>query len=152
MLIFSARICPALLGFALSYSDLQAFAQHCSASLGVACPYSDLLDVAHFPSRLQLLAFARAWLPGVLPSRTELENKVRFAFLSRLQQQPQHVQPVQAPEPLVAASDVGTAFVAIVPRRRTSPARAPSSWTRLYTLLTLFEGRRGVSYAWRKTC
>ena len=62
MLIFSARICPALLGFALSYSDLQAFAQHCSASLGVACPYSDLLDVAHFPSRLQLLAFARAWL------------------------------------------------------------------------------------------
>ena len=62
MLICSDRICPALRGLALSYSDLQAFAQQCSALLGVARPYSDRLDVAHFPRRLQLLAFARAWL------------------------------------------------------------------------------------------
>ena len=62
VLICSDRICPALRGLALSYSDLQAFAQQCSALLGVARPYSDLLDVAHFPRRLQLLAFAQAWL------------------------------------------------------------------------------------------
>ena len=62
VLICSDRICPALRGLALSYSDLQAFAQQCSALLGVARPYSDLLDVAHFPRRFQLLAFARAWL------------------------------------------------------------------------------------------
>ena len=87
----------------------------------------------------------RLLLPGVLPSRTELENKVRSVFLPRLQQQPQQVQRVQAPEPVVAANDVATVFVAIVPRRKNSPAHAPSTWTRLYTLLTPFEGRRGVS-------
>ena len=85
----------------------------------------------------------RLLLPGFLPSRTELENKVRSAFLPRLQQQPQPVQRVQAPEPVVAAKDVATVFVAIVPRRKTCPAHAPASWARLYTLLTPFEGRRG---------
>ena len=87
----------------------------------------------------------RLLLPGFLPSRTELENKVRSVFLPKLQQQPQPVQCVGAAEPVVAANDVATVFVAIVPRRKTCPAHAPASWARLYTMLTPFEGRRGVS-------